>query len=134
MYILNGKCCKTEKWNQEGHGSLHWLGRLGLGGSGNKTSSPQVEAYQHLEILHVYWQRATVTLTARMMGWAEFKQGGGRTGQLAHKGPLRTEVQTVFIQTEASERLRFEVRFYPMWGKILVLLYLLYSLGRNYLL
>ena len=43
--------------------------------------------------------------------------GRGRTGQLAHKGPLRTELQSVFMQTEAGERLRFEVRFYPMWGE-----------------
>lgn len=50
-------------------------------------------------------------------GVGRVQAGRGRTGQLAHKGPLRTEVQSVFIQTEASERLRFEVRFYPMWGE-----------------
>lgn len=41
--------------------------------------------YQHLEILHVYWQRATVTVRARMMGWAEFKQGGEELGSLPTK-------------------------------------------------
>ena len=35
--------------------------------------------------MHVYWQRAMVTLRARMMGWVEFKQGGEELGSLPTK-------------------------------------------------